>query len=191
MLWTLTTTLFSTPALADTWELDPAHSRVGFGVTHLMVSTVEGRFPAAQATLDYEVGAVRDLEVTVDIDVASIDTNNEQRDEHLRSADFFDVAQFPAITFRSTGVKASRKGFEIAGDLTIKGVTKRVTLKGTGLEAAVTDPWGNQRVGATATTTVNRKDFGLTWNQTLETGGVLVGDDVELRLQVEFIKKAD
>lgn len=175
-------------AHAATWNLDPAHSRVGFQVSHMTISSVEGVFGDVDATLDYEVGQLKDLGVQVTVAMASVDSGNADRDAHLRKEDFLHVEKFPEMTFTSTKAKATKGGFELTGDLTIRGVTKKVTFTGTGLEQAVTDPWGNERVGARATAVIDRHDFGVSYNQTLDRGGLLVGDQVTIELAVEFVK---
>ena len=168
---------------AGTWTLDPSHSEVQFSVRHMMISKVRGTFGVKSATL---TAPENPLEATVEatVDVASIDTKDEGRDNHLRSADFFDVETYPTMEFRSTGVRIENGDFLVDGDLTIKGITKSVTFDfdfgGFG-----TDPWGNYKAGATAKTVINREDFGLTWNAALETGGVLVGKDVTIELDLQ------
>jgi polyisoprenoid-binding protein YceI len=168
---------------AGTWTLDPSHSEVQFSVRHMMISKVRGTFGVKSATL---TAPENPLEATVEatVDVASIDTKDEGRDNHLRSADFFDVETYPTMEFRSTGVRIENGDFLVDGDLTIKGITKPVTFDfdfgGFG-----TDPWGNYKAGATAKTVINREDFGLTWNAALETGGVLVGKDVTIELDLQ------
>ncbi|MFK4760398.1 YceI family protein [Microbacterium sp. ZW T5_45] len=168
---------------AGTWVLDPAHSEVTFSVRHMMISKVRGSFGIKSATL---VAPENPLEasVTASVDVTSIDTNDEGRDTHLRSADFFDVENFPTIEFVSTGTRVEKGEFLVDGDLTIRGVSKPVTFEfdfgGFGA-----DPWGNYKAGASATTVINREDFGLTWNAALETGGVLVGKDITINLDLQ------
>ncbi len=163
------------------WVLDPAHSQVQFSVKHLGISTVRGTFDAFSGTIEEENGQA--TAVTVEIDVASLDTGNEQRDGHLRSPDFFDVDNHPKATFSLT--KFERSGDEVTatGDLTIRGTTKPVTLKGE-IGGPATDPWGNQKVSATLETKIPRKDWGLVWNVALEAGGVLVSEDVKLSIDV-------
>jgi polyisoprenoid-binding protein YceI len=179
-----------TPAPArTTWSIDPTHSSVEFAVRHLMISTVKGRFNAVEGTivLDEANPAASTAEITVQ--AASIDTREPQRDAHLRSADFFDVEKYPTLTFRSTGVNdVTADGFTLAGDLTIHGVTRPVTLEVVN-EGRGKDPWGGERAGFAATTRIKRSDFGLTWNQLLETGGIAVGDEVKISLDVELVKK--
>lgn len=182
--------LLSTSANAATWQLDPSHTRVGFRVSHMMVSSVEGSFTGVTGELDYEPGKVKDLGASVTVDMNTVQTGNEDRDNHLRTSDFLDVENHPNMTFTTTSVKAKKDGFAMTGDLTIRGVTKKVTFDATGLDAVVIDPWGNQRLGAHATTTIDRTDFGVEWNQALEAGGVLVGNDLTLTIDVEFIQPA-
>ncbi|QLD11075.1 YceI family protein [Microbacterium oleivorans] len=168
---------------AGTWVLDASHSEVGFSVRHMMISKVRGTFAVAEATI---VAPENPLELTLDakVDVASINTKDEGRDNHLRSADFFDVEQYPNITFVSTGVRQQGGDFLVDGDLTIKDVTKPVTFT-VEFGGFGTDPWGNYKAGATAKTVINREEFGLTWNAALETGGVLVGKDVTIELDLQ------
>jgi polyisoprenoid-binding protein YceI len=178
------------PAAPATWEIDAAHSAIGFGIRHLMVSTVRGNFNTfnGAVTLDGDDAATAKIAVT--IDPASIDTREAKRDEHLRSADFFDVARFPTMTFTSKKVEKAGAGFSVTGDLTMHGVTREVVLAVDGPLATVKDPWGGQRAGLRATATLSRKDFGLTWNKALETGGVVVGDEVAVVIDLELIRKA-
>lgn len=175
-------------AVATTWQVDPAHSHAEFAVRHLMISTVKGRFAEVTGTLigddtDPEVAAI---ELT--IPVAGIDTRERTRDAHLRSADFFGVETYPAIHFRSTRIAVAGTGaFAVTGDLTIHGVTKPITLTvETGGRGK--DPWGGERIGFSTSTKINRKDFGLHYNQVLEAGGVLVGDEVKISVELELIK---
>jgi polyisoprenoid-binding protein YceI len=172
-----------------TWSIDPSHSHVEFAVRHLMISTVKGRFTGVSGTVRSDDGDPARGEVDISIDVASIDTREAQRDAHLRSADFFDADNFPTIAFkcrRIDGVSGDR--FRVAGDLTIRGVTREVVLDVTS-EGRGNDPWGGERAGFSATTKIKRSDFGLTWNQLLETGGVAVGDDVKISIDVELVKQ--
>ncbi|MGR6740481.1 YceI family protein [Microbacterium arborescens] len=168
---------------AGTWVLDASHSEVGFSVRHMMISKVRGTFAVAEATI---VAPENPLELTLNakVDVASINTKDEGRDNHLRSADFFDVENYPNITFVSTGVRQQGGDFLVDGDLTIKDVTKPVTFE-VEFGGFGTDPWGNYKAGATAKTVINREEFGLTWNAALETGGVLVGKDVTIELDLQ------
>jgi polyisoprenoid-binding protein YceI len=183
----------TTPTAATSvprYDIDPAHSGAQFKVRHLMISNVKGHFTAVKGTVDYDRANPSATRIDVSIDVNSIDTRDAQRDGHLKSADFFDVEKYPEITFKSTEVVATSEGFEVVGDLTIHGVTNQVALDVEDVTPEAKDPWGNVRVGATASTTINRKDFGLTWNTALETGGVLVGDDVKIEIDVEMVRKA-
>jgi polyisoprenoid-binding protein YceI len=177
---------------ATTWDIDASHTSAGFKVRHLMVSHVRGRLGAVSGTVVLDEQDPAGSRVDVSIDVAAIDTRDEKRDAHLRSADFFDVANHPNVTFRSTAVRPGREGagsYDVTGDLTIRGVTRPVTLAVEPLAAAVADPWGSTRRGATARARVNRKDFGLQWNLALETGGFVVGDDVAIEIEVELIRR--
>ena len=177
-------------ALAASWTIDPEHSHVGFKVRHLMVSNVKGNFEKFAGTVDIDEKDITKSKVEVSIDTNSINTNVQKRDDHLRSADFFDVATYPAMTFVSKKVaKAGKDRLKVTGDLTLHGVTKQVVLDVEGPSRESKDPWGNIRKGATATTKINRKDFGLNWNKALETGGVVVGDEVTITLEIEMIKK--
>lgn len=176
-------------ALAESWTIDPVHSAASFKVKHMMISDVSGSFRYIQGTLVLDKENIEKSKVDVTIAATSIDTGMQKRDDHLRSADFFDVATYPELTFTSKRVKeVSGDQFTLVGDLTIHGVTRKVELQVTGPSASAKDPWGNIRTAAKATTRINRKDFGLTWNSTLETGGVLVGEDVLIELDVQFIK---
>jgi polyisoprenoid-binding protein YceI len=175
------------PAFAGTWNLDASHTRVGFSVSHMVVSTVHGQFPGVTGTMQFEPGAVGNLSLNVTVDMNTVDTDNDDRDGHLKAPDFFDVANHPTMTFQSTRVRAKRDGFDVTGNLTIRGVTREVTLHATGLGQTVTDPWGNTRVAAHASGVVNRQDFGVAFSQTIDGGGLLVGDEVTITLDAEFI----
>ena len=185
----MSTSTATLPA-TGTWTIDPSHSEVGFAVRHLGISKTRGRFGAFSGTLTVDAENPANSRVDVEIDAASVDTKDTGRDEHLRGGDFFGTDEFPTITFRSPGVQGAGSDWTVDGDLTIKGVTRRVTLD-TELVGLQRDPWGNDRVGFAATTEVNREDFGLTWNAALETGGVLVGKTVKINLEVEAIKVAE
>ena len=183
---------FAIPVLSDasTWQIDPDHSSFQFKVRHLMVSNVKGGFTKASGVVTIDEKDISNLKVELTIDAASVSTDHAKRDEHLRGPDFFDVAKYPTLTFVSKKViKAGPENLKVTGDLTIHGVTREVTVDVEGPTPEVKDPWGNFRRGATATTKINRKDFGLTWNRTLETGGVVVGDDVTIYVEVELVKK--
>jgi len=177
-------------ACASTWTIDPEHSNVGFKVRHLMVSNVKGSFEKHTGTVEIDDKDITKSKVEVIIDTNSINTNVQKRDEHLRNADFFDVAKYPTMTFVSKKVATAGKDkLKVTGDLTLHGVTKQVVLDVEGPTKESKDPWGNIRKGATATTKINRKDFGLVWNKALETGGVAVGEEITITLEIEMIKK--
>jgi polyisoprenoid-binding protein YceI len=172
------------------WQIDTSHSTAEFAVKHLMISTVKGHFVDVTGSVTVDEADPEGSKVEVTIGVASVATRDQKRDEHLRSPDFFDVARFPTITFKGKRIDGSLDGdFKLTGDLTIRGVTREVTL---GVESSgqVTDPWGGERSGFAATTRISRKDFGLTWNLALETGGVVVGDEVKILIEVELVKQA-
>jgi polyisoprenoid-binding protein YceI len=171
------------------WNIDSSHSGVHFTVRHLVISKVRGSFGKYQGTIDFDAENPAASKVAVRIDAASIDTREEKRDAHLRSPDFFDVEKFPELTFTSTKVEKSGDDYRVSGELTIHGVTQPVVLEAEFLGNGK-DPWGNERIGFAAKTTVNRKDFGLSWNQALETGGVLVGEKIEIALDVQAVKAA-
>jgi len=169
------------------WTIDAAHSEVGFAVRHLMISTVKGRFADVKGAVEFADNADPKLDVT--IGVASIDTREGKRDAHLRSADFFDAEKYPEIRFVSTKAVRADGGWKITGNLTMHGVTKPVTLDVTE-EGTGRDPWGNERMGFSALGKLDRREFGLTWNAALETGGVLVGDEIKLSIDAELVKQA-
>jgi polyisoprenoid-binding protein YceI len=168
------------------FTIDPIHTSVGFTVRHLMIAKVRGHFTSVAGTIEIPAGTDVPQAIEVTIDGSSIDTREPQRDEHLRSPDFLDVATYPMLTLRSTAISGSPSAFKIHGDLTIHGTTRPVVLDAT-FEGRATDPWGNLRAGYEATTTISRKDFGLTWNQVLEAGSVAVGDEVRIEISVEAI----
>lgn len=175
---------------ASTWSIDPDHSNVGFSVRHMMVSNVKGNFGKFSGTVEINDKDITKSTAKVSIDTNSINTNVNKRDEHLRSADFFDVARYPTMTFASRKVvRINANRLKIIGDLTLHGVTREVVLDVTGPTRESKDPWGAIRKGATATTKINRKDFGLVWNAVLETGGVAVGEEVTITLEVEMVRK--
>lgn len=172
------------------WTLDTAHSSVEFAVKHMVISSTKGRFQKYTVDADINEENLANSKALVTIDVASIDTRDEKRDAHLRSADFFDVENHPTITFQTKRLEPKGgSDYRVTGDLTIRGVTKEVTLDGE-VTGPVKDPWGFNRYGFTAQGKVNRKDFGLTWNTALETGGFLVGDDVKMSIETELMKAA-
>ena len=177
-------------ASATTWTIDPEHSNVGFKVRHMMISNVKGNFEKFSGTVDIDDKEITKSKVSVSIETASITTNVQKRDDHLKSAEFFDVAKYPTMTFVSKKVARTGKDkLKVTGDLTLHGVTKEVVLDVEGPTAESKDPWGTIRRGATATTRINRKDFGLVWNKALETGGVAVGEEVFITLEIELVKK--
>jgi len=183
-----TTTATAAPP-ATTWTIDGSHSHVAFAVKHLMITTVRGQFGDVTGTVGLDPAEPSKSTVDVRIGTASIDTREPQRDAHLRSADFFDAEQFPTMTFRSRRVTGDLdSAFTLTGDLTIRGVSHEIVLDGRA-EGATADPWGGQRAGFTATGTISRSAFGLTWNQALETGGVVVSDEVKLTLDVQLVQQ--
>jgi polyisoprenoid-binding protein YceI len=178
------------PASAGTttYQIDPRHSSAGFGVTHLMISTVRGEFHGVTGTVVVDDSDVSKSSVNVTIDATTVDTREPDRDKHLKSEAFFDVAKYPAITFQSTKVERNNDGtLKVTGDLTIRGVTKAAILTATLPKAPIKDPWGLQRTAVSASTKINRQEFGVAWNQKLDSGGVVVGDDVNITLDVEMI----
>jgi polyisoprenoid-binding protein YceI len=173
------------------WQIDPAHSAAHFSVRHLMISNVRGEFSKVSGNVVLDPSDFTKSTVEVIVDATTIDTREPQRDEHLRSADFLDVANHPSITFRSKQITAAGAGrFKVTGDLTIRGVTRTVTFDVDGPTPPVKDPWGNVRAGVSATAKINRKDFGLVWNALTEAGGVVVGDEVSITFEAELIQKA-
>jgi polyisoprenoid-binding protein YceI len=170
---------------AKTFAIDPVHSSVEFSIRHMMLSKVRGRFNTVSGTIEFPAIGVVPTSVSAVIDAASIDTRDPQRDGHLKSPDFLDVATYPNITFTSTGTSnVNGSNFDLNGNLSIHGVTKSITLKAEHA-GRTTDPWGNDRIAFAATTKISRKDFGLTWNQTLETGGLVVGEDLDITLEIQ------
>jgi polyisoprenoid-binding protein YceI len=175
---------------AETWNLDPEHSTVGFKIRHMMITNVKGTFPAFSGTVEIDDKEITRSKIQVSIETASINTNISKRDEHLRSPDFFDVTKYPLMTYVSTKIEKGPAGkLRVSGNLTLHGVTREVVLDVEGPTAVFKDPWGNMRRGASATAKINRKDFGLNWNAVIESGGVLVGDEVAIELELEMIKK--
>ena len=171
---------------SQTYNIDPAHTTVDFVVRHLMITKVRGRFDALTGSIEVPTGSDVPTAVNVVIDASSIDTREGQRDAHLRSADFFDVERFPQLRFASTRIEGDADAFKIYGTLTLHGVSREIVLDAT-FEGRVNDPWGNKRLGYAAHGQISRKDFGLAWNQALETGGVVVGDDVRIEINAETI----
>jgi polyisoprenoid-binding protein YceI len=182
----------SLPAAAatSTWQIDPNHSAAQFAVRHLAISTVRGAFTKVSGTVQLDDKDIAKSSVDVTIDAASVDTRVADRDKDLRSERFFDVEKYPTLTFKSTRVEQTEPGkLKVTGDLTIHGVTKQVVLDVEGPTAPVKDPWGNQRAAANATTKVNRQDFGVKWNAKMDNGGLVVGDDVAITIDVELVQK--
>lgn len=169
------------------WNVDPDHSTVEFRVAHMVVSKTTGRFMdyAGFIEMDAEAGTVKAIEAT--IKTASVNTNHEKRDAHLRNADFFDVERYPTMTFKMKSYKKTEEGYLALGDLTLHGVTREIALAGH-YNGVAKDPWGNTRAGFSAEGKLNRKDFGMVWNKTLDSGGLVVGDEVQIRLEIECIK---
>jgi polyisoprenoid-binding protein YceI len=175
-------------AATTTYQIDPRHSSAGFGVTHLMISTVRGQFHAVNGAVVWDDSDPTKSSVNVIIDATTVDTQEPVRDKDLKSPNFFDVEKFPTITFKSTKVEAAGPGkLKVTGDLTIHGVTKQVVLEANAPKAPIRDPWGMTRTATSGTTKVNRKDFGLVWNKNLDGGGVMIGDDVDITLDVEMV----
>lgn len=170
-----------------TWKLDSAHTDVGFAVRHMMISTVRGKFTKVEADVSLDPAKLEQATVTARIDAASIDTREEKRDGHLRSPDFFDVANYPTLTFTSTKVTRHGDEIEVTGNLKIKDQEHSITLKGE-VTGPSKDPWGNQRVGFSLSGELDREHFGLTWNQALETGGVLVAKKVKLEIEGQLVQ---
>jgi polyisoprenoid-binding protein YceI len=178
-----------TKAATSTWNIDAVHSTAQFKVRHMMISNVKGEFTGVTGKLEFDSADVTKSRVEATIDAATISTRDPQRDTHLKSADFLDVETFPTLTFRSSGISKQGDGdLKVSGDLSIHGVTRNVVFEVEGPSEPAKDPWGNQRIGLSATTRINRKDFGLSWNAALETGGVLLGDEVTITLDVQFVK---
>ncbi len=174
---------------STTWNIDPAHSVAEFKVRHMMISNVKGQFAKVSGTLSLDESDLTKSRIEASIEAASIETRDAQRDAHLKSEDFLHAEKFPTLSFQSTHVKVVRNGeLAVEGGLTIRGVTRTVVFAVEGPTPPTKDPWGNTRVAISATTKINRKDFGLTWNAALEAGGILVGDEVTITLDVEFLK---
>lgn len=178
-------------ASAAEYQIDPAHSGAQFTVKHLMISNVRGQFSKVTGTVVYDPNNLKASSIKATIDVSTVDTRDAQRDGHLKSPDFFDVAKFPSIAFESTKLYKEGDKLKAAGNLTIKGVTKPATLTITGPSPEIKDPFGNLRLGANATTVINRQDFGVSWNKNLDGGGVMVSDSVTIDLDIELTRKPD
>jgi polyisoprenoid-binding protein YceI len=180
-----------TPAATSTWQIDPAHSSAQFSIRHLAISTVHGGFSKVNGTIAFDDKDVSKSSVDVTIDVSTVDTREPQRDNDLRSAKFFDVANYPTMAFKSKKVEQTGAGkLKVTGDLTIHGVTKEVVLDVDGPTAPIKDPWGNQRVAVSATTKINRLDFGVKWNKALDNGGMMLADEVSINIDVEMFQPA-
>jgi polyisoprenoid-binding protein YceI len=181
---------FATPEVStSTWNIDPTHSVAEFKVRHMMISNVKGQFTKVSGRLTLNESELSDSGIEALIEASSIETRDAQRDAHLKSADFFDAEKFPTLSFKSTRITLVEDGhLAVEGNLTIRGVTRKVLFSVEGPTPPAKDPWGNTRIGLSAYTKINRKDFGLNWNATLETGGILVGDEVTISLDVQFVK---
>ncbi|AGA56722.1 hypothetical protein Theco_0509 [Thermobacillus composti KWC4] len=172
------------------WAVDTMHSSIDFSIRHMMIAKVKGSFNQFEASIEADPNDLTTADIAFSVDVASVDTRNADRDAHLRSADFFDVENHPKMTFKATKIERTGDGeYEVTGDLTIRGVTRSETFKVT-FEGAGKDPWGNYKAGFSAEGTIKRSDYGLTWNAALETGGVLVGDEVKIHLEIEAAEQA-
>ncbi len=181
---------FSATAATTTWQIDPAHTAASFAVKHLMISTVRGEFKGVTGTVNWDDQDITKSTVDVTIDAKTVDTSEPQRDKDLKSDKFFDVEKYPTITFKSKKVEQVSVGkLKVTGDLTIHGITKEAVLDVEGPSASVKDPWGNTRAAISATTKVNRQDYGVKWNANIDGGGVVVGDDVNITIDMEMIKK--
>jgi polyisoprenoid-binding protein YceI len=177
------------PAAVTTWQIDPAHTAAGFSVKHMMIATVRGQFKGVTGSVNWDDQDISKSSVDVTIDANTVDTGEPKRDADLKSANFFDVAHYPTITFKSAKIeKISAAKMKVTGDLTIRGITKPVVLDVEGPSGAIKDPYGNTRAALNATTTINRMDYGVKWNAKLD-GGVVVGDDVNINIDLEMIKK--
>jgi len=178
-----------TDVCTSTWNIDPSHTVAEFKVRHMMISNVKGQFAKATGRLVLDESELMNSHVEATIDAASIETRDPQRDAHLKSGDFLDVESFPTLSFKSTSISLVRAGeLAVEGELTVRDVTRKVLFDVEGPTPPAKDPWGNTRVAVSATTKISRKDFGLTWNSALESGGVLVGDEVTITLDVQFVK---
>jgi polyisoprenoid-binding protein YceI len=179
----------TTTATSSTWKIDPAHSAAEFKVRHMMISYVKGKFSGLSGVLKLDENDYTRSTVEVSIPAASVRTVDDKLDAHLKEADFFDVEKFPTLTFKSTSIRTTGdRDYAVTGDLTIRGVTKSVILSVNDVSEPSKDPWGNQRIGLSGSAKINRKDFGLVWNAPLEFGGMLVGEEVAITLDVQFIK---
>jgi polyisoprenoid-binding protein YceI len=179
------------PASAATWKIDPAHSHAQFSIRHMMISNVRGDFSRISGVVDYDSKNISKAKVSADIDVSTVDTGEPDRDKHLRGTDFFDVGKYPAMMFKSKKVIGAKDGkFKLVGDLTLHGVTKEVTLDVDGPTPEIKDPKGNVKIGASASTKINRKNFGITTGGIMDNGGALIGEDVTISIDLEMTKEA-
>ena len=185
----MTATAQTAPATGTktAWKLDPTHTVVEFSAKHLMITTVKGRIADIEGVINSDEKDFRNSSVKATLKAVSLDTRTDQRDQHLRSADFLDVEKFPEIRFRSTRIQGDKQSFKLTGDLTIRDVTKPITLD-VEFEGETKDPWGGQRVGFSASGKIDRREFGLTWNQALEAGGVVVGNDIKISIEAQAVK---
>ena len=182
--------LVAASAHADTWNIDPAHTMVEFSVRHMMISNVKGHFSKVSGTINANGNDPGSVQINAVIDATTLDTGVAKRDAHVKSPAFLDVDKFPTITFKSTKLEANGEGkWKLTGDLTLHGVTKPVVLDVEGPSPAIKDPYGNTRAGASATTKIDRKDFGVTFNQPMEAGGVLIGDEISISIEVEAVRQ--
>jgi polyisoprenoid-binding protein YceI len=184
------TAVQTAPAGARTvWKLDPAHTLVEFSAKHLMISTVKGRIAGVDGVINIDENEPTNSTVEATLDAKTLDTRIEQRDQHLRSGDFLDVEKYPVITFKSTDIQGDEQNFKLTGDLTIRDITRPITLDVT-FEGRTKDPWGGERVGFSATGKFDRRDYGLTWNVVLESGGLTVSNDIKIQLELEAVKQS-
>jgi polyisoprenoid-binding protein YceI len=182
---------FQAPAATTTWKIDPAHTAAQFAVKHMMISTIRGEFKGVTGTVIWDDQDVTKSSVDVTIDAKTVNTGEEKRDQDLRSANFFEVEKYPTLTFKSKKVESAGSGkLKVTGDLTMHGITKEVVLDVEGPSGAMKDPWGNTRSAASATTKLNRQDYGVKWNANLDGGGVVVGDAVTITIDLEMTKQA-
>ena len=187
----MTATATTAPAAGarTAWKLDPSHTLVEFSAKHMMITTVKGRITDVEGVIYTDEKDPKKSSVEATLSAASIDTRTDQRDQHLRSADFLNAEKYPAIKFRSTRIEGDKEHFKLTGDLTIRDVTRPITLD-VDFEGRTKDPWGGERVGFSAKGKIDRREFGLTWNQTLETGGLLVGNEIKINLEIQAVKQA-
>jgi polyisoprenoid-binding protein YceI len=185
-----TVLILPAPAATSTWQIDPAHTAAGFSVKHMMIATVRGQFKGVKGTVNWDDQDISKSSIEVSIDATTVDTGEAKRDTDLKSANFFDVATYPTITFKSTKVEQVSAGkLKITGDLTIHGITKQVALDVEGPSNAIKDPYGKTRVAANATTTINRLDYGIRWNTKMDNGSVIVSDQVNISIDVEMTRQ--